>query len=578
LTHNLAVASLPDADVERLLRQLEALRAVIESIGSGLALRPLLTRILDLACELIGAPYGSIGLYDEADDVIETTAIHGLPEQELGVRLAPGVGLAGRVLLTRQPVLMARYGDLPQVVWPELKDHPVLGIPILWRDTLVGFVGIGAAAGRRFERRDVETLTLFARHAAVAIENARRHAAEQARSRRFALIARVAHIITAGFALDELLQNAADAIHELLGYPNVDIPLLEPGEPGALIVRARGGHYKKQIAGEDRLPLTRGIMAAAVRERKTQLVHDVAKDPRYVRPPAEAEAVRAELAVPILLGEQVLGVVNVETDGRLDQDDAAGLQVVADHLAVAIRNARLYERAQQVAILEERQRLARDLHDSVTQLLFSVTLLAQSIGPAWRRDPAEGERQVERVLELSRSALAEMRALLLELRPADDRGSPQPQPAQVVSARIRRDGLAGALRQHAAEVAANGLQVSVQAEGYDPQRPEREEALYRIAQEALCNVVKHARARAVSVSLGGDRGHVSLTIRDDGAGFDAEAAFARAAAGASGAGGFGLVSMRERAEALRGALRIDSRPGAGTRVVVTIPRDPPPGP
>ena len=156
-------------------------------------------------------------------------------------------------------------------------------------------------------------------------------------------------------------------------------------------------------------------MGAAVRERRIQLVNDVAADPRYVKPPAAVD-VRAELAVPIVLGEHVLGVLNVESDRPFDQEDATSLQIIADHLAVAIRNARLFESASALAVLEERERLSRDLHDSVTQMLFSVTLVAQSLIPTWRQDPKEGEARADRVLQLSRLALAEMRALIADLR------------------------------------------------------------------------------------------------------------------------------------------------------------------
>jgi signal transduction histidine kinase len=559
------VASVP-ADADRLQRHLDALRAVIEAIGSSLEFRALLTRILVLACDLIGAPYGSIGLYDEDDDTIETAATHGLPDPELGARMRPGVGLAGQVLLTRRPVVLDRYGDVPHVMWNELAEHAVVGMPIFWQERLIGFFGIGAPAGRRFDADDVETLALFARHAAVAIENARRHQTEQRRAERLALIARVGHIVTGNLTLDDMLQRAADAIHELLGYASVDIPLVESGDPEVLVIRARGGHYKA-IAWEDRLPVGEGIMGAAVRERRTQLVNDVALDPRYVRPPAVDVEMRAELAVPILLGTDALGVVNVESDRRLTEEDATGLQVIADHLAVAIRNARLHERARALAVLEERQRLARDLHDSVAQLLFSVTLMAQSIAPVWQRSVAEGERQVQRLLDITRSALIEMRALLLELRPSDpETGRQRPLSDLVGLSRVRTHGLAAALRHHAAEISGESLRIDVDDVLYSPQAIDHEEALYRTAQEALSNVVEHSAARHAWLTLTSYVSHVSLTVRDDGVGFDASSAAATPASV-----GFGIASIRERAQALGGTLRIDTQAGLGTTLAVDLP-------
>jgi signal transduction histidine kinase len=561
-----AVPAPERADAPRLLRQRESLREVVESISSELALAPLLDGIVAHACALLEADAGSIGLYDEAADVIETTAGVGLPAGEPGNRVRRGEGLGGEVLRTGGPVVLERYDRLARPVWPELGHYAVVGVPILWHGRLVGFFGLGARPPRRFDGQDVETLTLFARHAGIAIENARRYEREQQRTERLALIARMGRIITAGLELPALLQTAADTVHELLGYPSVDIPLIDPRDPETLVVSARGGLYKQHIAGEDRLPIARGIMGAAARERRTLLVNDVARDPRYVRPTE---------AVPIVLGEEVLGVLNVESASPFDEEDAASLQIVADHLAVAIRNARLYESAQALAVLQERQRLARDLHDSVTQLLFSTSLMAQSLVPAWRKDPAEGERRAQRLVQLSRSALAEMRALVAGLRQDEGSDSPAPPGALADAAgapRALERGLPQALRGYAAQICAAGPAVEFEMDGYLSQRPAREAALYRIAQEALNNAVKHAGAGHVLVRLAVERGRVRLTVRDDGRGFrprgDEDGAGRDPA---SAGGGLGLLSMRDRAEEAGGVLLVTTRPGAGTAVEAVLP-------
>lgn len=733
----------PTADLQTVLRQQETLRAVIESISSELELRPLLTRIVRHACELIGADNGTIGLVDHERGVVRTEAAYQMPDDELGAEMPPGVGVAGHVLQTRQPLLLNRYGDIDSPTQRGLLENTVIGMPIFWRGEMIGFFGIGAAPPLRFEERDVETLAVFARHAAIAIENARRYEWEQRRTERLALIARIGRIITADLRLEDLLQNTADAIHDLLGYPNIALCLIAPDDPEALVICAVGGHYRKIVTGQYRLPLSQGLMGAAARERRVILINDVERDPRYVPTPGAA-GITAEVAVPILLGERVLGVLNVESGARFTEEDAGSLRIIADQLAVALEHARLfadarraldetqllyqtsrristamdvdavvrayleevaargpyactialyerddkgrrtavlvqgrwtpqegvaletqrhpytrdaldplldagqtvtirdvhtderasdalrriqkasgrpalamipllvhgyriglvllsygtahtweesdlqryqataaqlatvvdsrhqrlllYERGQQVAVLEERQRLARELHDSVTQLLFSVTLIAQSVTPAWQRDPAEGERRVARLLELSRSALAEMRALLAELRPSEVALSAETTLPGIV--RVRRDGLVAALRAHGAGIAVDGLRIEIEAAGYEPQPPEHEEALYRITQEALNNIQKHARARVVTIYLRVDASHAHLTIHDDGVGIGQD----NAAAPPEARDGMGLSTMRERAEVLGGRFFLTSAPGKGTTVEVILPR------
>ena len=289
-----------------------------------------------------------------------------------------------------------------------------------------------------------------------------------ARRARLELLAHIGQLATNNLPLDELLDQTAELIHRELGFPNVDLPLVDPDDPGTLVVRARGGSYRQAIRHEDRLGVDGGVMGAAVRERRTQLVADVRLDPRYIVPPA-GFTVRSELAVPILLGDQALGVVNVEGPEPFDDEDAATLETVAALLAVAIRNAELAGRARELAVVAERQRLARELHDSVTQLIFSAKMFAESLVPAFRRDPAEGEKRMGRLAELLGAALAEMRALLKELRPAEEQriltlpSGEFPLPAAV---RVRRDGLAPVLAERVAELQRDGYQATLDQSGW----------------------------------------------------------------------------------------------------------------
>jgi signal transduction histidine kinase len=257
-----------------------------------------------------------------------------------------------------------------------------------------------------------------------------------------------------------------------------------------------------------------------------------------------------ELAVPIRIGDRLAGVLDiVASEARpLDEEDVLAARTIADQLAVAIENSRLYEQATNLAANQERQRLARDLHDAVSQTLFSVSLIAEVLPRIYARDPEQGAARLEELRQLTRGALAEMRTLLLELRPAALAEAKLPdllkQLGEAVTGRAR-------------------IPVEVHAEGAPELPTEVRLAFYRIAQEALNNVAKHSGADRAKLSLAPTPEHpegARLTIEDDGAGFDPVGA---------GGGQLGLGIMKERAEAVGAHVVICSAPGDGTTVAVT---------
>jgi signal transduction histidine kinase len=200
-----------------------------------------------------------------------------------------------------------------------------------------------------------------------------------------------------------------------------------------------------------------------------------------------------------------------------------------------------------LAATEERASLARELHDSVTQALFSMGLTLSTVELLLDRDPAAARAKFAEVRELQSDALAEMRALIFELRP---RG-------------LETDGLPQALRNHASAVAGRtGMSISVESDLEGRLPPDAEQELYRIGQEALHNIVKHANAHSAAIRLASSNGQVQLAVEDDGAGFDPT--------GVSGTK-LGLIAMRQRAERLGGVLEVHSRSGRGTRITVTVP-------
>jgi signal transduction histidine kinase len=302
------------------------------------------------------------------------------------------------------------------------------------------------------------------------------------------------------------------------------------------------------------------------------LIDDARRD-RQVQLDGSLPAAGALAILPLIVRGQWIGAVVVcsEQPHTWRTADLQAYQVTAAPLAVALdsryQQLLLAERGQHVAVLEERQRLARDLHDSVTQQLFSITLIAQALAPAWQRDPAQGAQRVERLLDISQTALAEMRALLIELRPPAT--STIASPTLAGAALVQRDGLVAALGAQLEEHQRDGLLITLEADSYLPQGIDVEIALYRIVQEALSNVRKHAATNRAAIRVWADDEGVNLCIKDDGRGFVPEQRSALPPP--SNKGGFGLPGMRERAEAIGGRCTITSVPDEGTVVDVWVP-------
>ncbi|MBP7623535.1 MAG: GAF domain-containing protein [Xanthomonadales bacterium] len=543
--------------------RLDALRQMVEDVSSELELQPLLTRLIESACRLIGADDGTIGLYVPERNVIRTAAAYRMPAGEIGAEMGPNIGLAGRVLASGEAVI-ARYGDLANITLLELAENRVVGLPIRWRGRLIGFFGIGASPPHVFAGSDIALLEVFARHAAIAIDNARRYDEERRRAARFALIARVTAALGASSDVDVVLQRVADAVHELLGFENIDIPLLDADDPTVLVIRIRGGHYKDRIQHEDRIPIAHGIMGAAVREGRTQCVNDVRNDPRYITPP-EVPVPQAELAIPIVLGGEVLGVLNVESNRLFDALDIASLDIVASHLAVAIENARLLAEARDVAVLAERQRLARELHDNVTQILSSINLITQTLPQALRKDSAEAERRALRLHELAQSGFAELRALLRELTPPKHANRPtisRAGRAFLGLEKLREGGLPAALTPLLKRMLPESIRLVLNIGSYELQRLDREEALFRVCQEAVSNAVRHAQATRLTIGLKLSERALTLSVLDNGRGIAADRR-----------DGLGLGHMRERVEQLGGVFRIVPAAPQGTLIEAAVPRE-----
>jgi signal transduction histidine kinase len=305
------------------------------------------------------------------------------------------------------------------------------------------------------------------------------------------------------------------------------------------------------------LPRRHGMLGVLLNEGKPERLADIRADPRFEGWPAAHPQMSHFLGVPVRDGDQVLGAIfaanktSAAAAGRgFTARDEEILSLFATHAAIALTNARLYERSRELSVMTERSRLARDLHDAVTQKLFSIRAHARAAAVLAARDPVDAGRvraEVEVIGELGAEAHAELRAVIDGLAPPD----------------LEAAGLAESLRRYAALAGrAHGIPVTVSADCVAGLSPACEAALYRVAQEALHNALRHAAASGVRLSLVRSARQVVLEVRDDGRGFSG--------ADPASSGGLGLDSMRERAAAAGGMLTI--RSGAkGTVVRMTVP-------
>jgi signal transduction histidine kinase len=360
--------------------------------------------------------------------------------------------------------------------------------------------------------------------------------------------------VTRQMSVRDVLQVIVRSARSLVGARYAALGVPDEGESFAEFVVDGISPEQWQAIGP--LPRRHGMLGVLLAGGQAERLPDIRQDPRFEGWPRAHPQMSHFLGVPVRDGDQVLGIIfaankisAAATKGGFTERDEEILSLFAAHAAIALTNARLYERSRELSILTERSRLARELHDAVTQKLFSIRARARAAAVLAAREPVEAARviaEIEAVGQLGAEAHAELRAVIDGLAPPD----------------LRDGGLVPSLRRYA-ELAGRGygLPVTVEAAAGLPALSARQEAaLYRVAQEALHNALRHSGARTVRVRLAATARRVTLEVRDDGHGFAPEAP----------SGGVGLASMRDRAAAAGGALAIRSG-RSGTLVRMTVP-------
>jgi signal transduction histidine kinase len=362
--------------------------------------------------------------------------------------------------------------------------------------------------------------------------------------------------VASKLSVDEVLQRLVDSARELAGarYAALGIPDGEGGFRRFLV----SGMSDELIARMGPLPRTHGMLGAILEEPGPYRTDDLQADARFRGWwPRGHPDMHSMLGVPIISAEGTIGAFYLtEKEGvdAFDAEDQELIEVLAAHAAIAITNARLYEQSRELSIVSERNRLALELHDVVSQKLFSLMLSAEAAATQLDRDPQSARAQVDRLRELARQALEELRSLILGLRP----------PA------LELDGLEETLRKEASMLArVHGTDIDVRIDGHVKPSVDHEHELtiLRIAHEALHNALRHAGAEHIIVRLATTPdGELTVEVIDDGIGFEPDRSELRSRH-------LGLTSMEERARELGGRLRIESTPGSGTVVRLYVQVD-----
>jgi len=537
----------------------ERLRALVEAgvaITSELSLDVLLKRLVEKAAELTGAGYGALGVIDEGGSELEHFVTTGIdPETQAAIGDLPrGRGILGVLITDAKPLRLHDLAQDPHSVGFPANHPPMrtfLGVPIMLRGTAYGnFYLTEKVGGDDFTAEDEEVVTLLAGQAAVAIENARLYEAATGWSRQLESLNEVGNALATETDLDRLLDLVARRLRELLDARLVSV-LLPAGSEDLRVVAA-AGEGSEEVLG--RIVARSASKSGRVLERGvSERVDSVLDDPDVSPDLTRVIGARTGLWVPLVVRTEMIGVIEAHdklgAEPRFSDNDLRLAETFASRAAVAVDLSERIARDALRRVVDaqelERRRLARELHDETGQALTSILLGLKSLEETLQT--GESQEAMARLRELVVATLQDVRRLAVELRPSalDD------------------FGLVAALERLTSSFAEQtGIAVDFGAAlGSDRLPGELETALYRIVQESLTNVVKHARARHVSIALTRMEGYVTAVVEDDGQGFDPDAE----------GDGFGLIAMRERLGLLGGRLRIESSPGAGTTIAADVP-------
>jgi signal transduction histidine kinase len=542
-------------------RRLRRLIEVCWAIVSHLDLEVVLRRMLDVARELTGARYAALGILDERRGELERFLTVGIGEQDRAVigELPRGRGVLGELIRDATPLRLSDVGEHPRSYgFPP--GHPpmrtFLGVPIRIRGQIFGNLYLTEKEGGDFDEADEQAVVILADCAAIAIDNARlyksvwdRRAELERAVRGLRATSEIAHALGGETELERVLELIVKRGRALVEARSVMILLEDQGD---LVVAATAGEDAAATRGR-RLPIEDSVFARMLQSRKAERVADVSSALRFA-PGELGVGAQSALIVPLTFRNDWIGALlaldRLAGGPQFDAEDEELMRSFAAIAAAAVQTAKSVAeerlRESMEASEQERRRWARELHDDTLQGLGALRVVLSS---ALRRGSPEGLADAVRdAVDQIGAQISSLRNLITELRPAA----------------LDEIGLEPAIESLAGRTAASeGIAVETELQLGDGERMagELENAIYRLVQEALTNIGKHAGATRVRLRVAEANGTIEVLVQDDGAGFDTGA----------GLSGFGLRGMRERVALVGGRLVITSTPGAGTTVRAVIP-------
>ena len=533
------------------------LNEIASVVSQSLDLNEVLSSALEMALQAVNLETGGIYLLEKDLQELTIAVQKGFSPEIISAinHLKIGEGFSGEVVKSGEPIVINDIGNDSRLSRSIVKKEgykSLAVVPLCSKGQTLGTLFLISREVRDFDDDEITLLISAGQQIGVAVDNASLFRAEQRRSEQFRVISEVGRQITSLIDIDQMLDQVVHLIHKTFGYEHVHIATIEDDYAVYQFGSGRLWENPDFQFSPARLKIGKeGITGRVASTGETVYLPDVREDPAYVE--MVGSKTLSEVTVPIKVKGKVIGILDAQSErvNAFDESDLVVLQSLADQTAVAIENAQLYKQAQQLAVIKERNRLARELHDSVTQALYGITLHAEAAYRQLKADQAElANDQLAELRNTAQEALREMRLLIFELRPSV----------------VELQGLVPALRARLEAVEERaGMGVEFNVEGNLDLNDKTQDGLYRIAQEALNNALKHAKANHIILNIKANLSKVVLEIIDDGIGFDPDNAVE--------GGGLGLDGMIERAELMGGKLTLNSKPDAGTTIRIEVPHE-----